>query len=225
MPTENHYMIYIVDLLKLRTIPAYLSTFTTGTITYNLSGPFKWMEVYDNSLKVVVIGNFDVVSQTGSVTFPSAGTWYDYINGTPITATGGAQSFTLQPGEYHVYLNTNLVLPVTLVSFTGKNNGGGNMLSWTVANEKGIDYYGLERSTDGQNFSGVSSVVASGKSGYSFSDNLNLTGYSFYYYRLKIVDKDGNFKYSSVVKIKMPVEGEICKSKSQSFLGKTAYKY
>ena len=104
-------------------MPAYLSTFTTGTITYNLSGAFKWMEVYDNSLKIVVIGNFDVVSQTGSVTFPSAGTWYDYINGTPITATGASQSFTLQPGEYHVYLNADLVLPVTLVSFTGKNNG------------------------------------------------------------------------------------------------------
>ena len=57
---------------------------------------------------LIAIGNFDVAAQTASITFPTAGTWFDYLNGNTITATGTAQSLTLQPGEYHVYLNRNI---------------------------------------------------------------------------------------------------------------------
>ena len=144
----------------------------------------------------------------GSVTFPIAGTWYDFINGGTITATGSSQSFTLQPGEYHVYLNTNLILPVTLISFTGKNNGTSNTLSWTVANEQDLSYYELQRSADGQNFSDVSQINATGKNNYSFSDNIASNISSIYYYRLKSVDKDGNFKYSEVIKLKTSANGK-----------------
>src|SRR5436190_6933315 len=52
-------------------------------------------------------------AQTATVTFNTAGTWYDYLNGGVFTATGSAQSITLQPGEYHVYVNRNLTNPVT----------------------------------------------------------------------------------------------------------------
>jgi len=58
---------------------------------------------------LLVIGNFEVTAQTGSVTFPVAGTWYNYLTGGTITATGAAQPFTLQPGEYYIFLNRNLV--------------------------------------------------------------------------------------------------------------------
>lgn len=56
-------------------------------------------------LKLVLVGNFDVFSQSPSITFPSAGTWYDYINGGTINATGSAQAINLQPGEYKLYLD------------------------------------------------------------------------------------------------------------------------
>ena len=65
------------------------------------------MVVTSDSLSFVVVGNFDVVPQTGSVTFPTAGTWYSYLTGSLITASGAAQSITLQPGEYYVYTNRN----------------------------------------------------------------------------------------------------------------------
>ena len=41
-------------------------------------------------------------------TFPTAGTWYNYFTGATVVATGAAQSFTLQPGDYNVYINRNL---------------------------------------------------------------------------------------------------------------------
>jgi hypothetical protein len=42
------------------------------------------------------------------VQFQSAGTWYDYLNKSAYTASGTAQTMTLQPGEFHVYTNRNV---------------------------------------------------------------------------------------------------------------------
>jgi hypothetical protein len=56
-----------------------------------------------------VVGNFDIGPVTTTITLPVAGTWYDYLQGGTITATGSAQSINLLAGEYHVYVNRNLV--------------------------------------------------------------------------------------------------------------------
>ncbi|NTS40576.1 T9SS type A sorting domain-containing protein [Flavisolibacter sp. BT320] len=98
------------QLNKLRFHPGYTGAFQSGTVTQSLNGAFKWIKVTtaNDTADLVVIGNFDVVAQTGEVTFPVAGTWYDYFGNFIHTATGGAQSFTLQPGEFHVYVNRNV---------------------------------------------------------------------------------------------------------------------
>jgi 1,4-alpha-glucan branching enzyme len=101
------YMVY-AKLFQLRNTKNYSGTFTTGTIASNLSGLFKTLTVTSDSLNIVVVGNFDVVNQTGSVTFPAAGTWYSYLTGATRTATGTAENITLAPGEYYVYTNKNL---------------------------------------------------------------------------------------------------------------------
>ncbi len=88
-----------------------------ATCTYSLSGAFKTIQLAAPDLIVVAVGDFDVNASTASVTFPSAGTWYEYFTGATIAATGSAQSITLQPGQYQVFLNQNLSLttPVTSV--------------------------------------------------------------------------------------------------------------
>jgi hypothetical protein len=53
----------------------------------------------------MVLGNFDVVAANASVTFANAGTWHDYLSTDSIVATGVAQSVSLAPGEYHVYIS------------------------------------------------------------------------------------------------------------------------
>jgi 1,4-alpha-glucan branching enzyme len=113
------------ELIKLRSHPLYKDVFTANQVTRDLANGFKWLEVTTDTSKISVVGNFDVVTQTGNVTFQSAGTWYDYLDGTTITATGAAQSITLQPGEYHVYLNRNVIssiaTPVTSINAPGNN--------------------------------------------------------------------------------------------------------
>ena len=95
------------SLLKLRFNPHFQAGFVSNRIARDFTGAFKWLQVTTDTSNMTVIGNFDVVPTTGSVTFQNAGTWYDYLTGATFSATGSSQSFTLQPGEYHVYLNRN----------------------------------------------------------------------------------------------------------------------
>lgn len=97
-------------LFRLRNLSNYLTTFTTGSINKDLSSYVKWMSVYSDSLQVMVYGNFDVNAQTGNISFPSTGTWYNLFTGTTknVTTTN-LQSVTLQPGEYYVYVNKNIL--------------------------------------------------------------------------------------------------------------------
>ena len=118
------------SLNKLRFHPWYKDVFIANNINLvrNLSGAFKTLTIRsatDSSI-LCVIGNFEVTAQSGSFTFPSGGTWYDYLNGNTITATGTAQNITLQPGEFHVYLNRNLTNAV--ITPVSNNNTPGNQL-------------------------------------------------------------------------------------------------
>ena len=190
-------------LMKLRSNPLYANTFTTNRITQDFTNVFKWLVVTTDTSNIVVVGNFDVNVTTGSVTFPTAGVYYDYLNGDiPFTSTGMSQSFALQPGEFHVYLNrSNAALPVTIINFSGKNNGAVNSLSWKVANEINLKSYELERSSDGQNFATTATIKATGSNSYLYNDILSSESFPVYYYRLKSVDMDGKFSYSNIVKI------------------------
>jgi glycosidase len=116
------------SLNKLRFHTWYKDVFTANniTLTRSMTGAFKWMTIRsaNDSSMLCVIGNFDVVAQTAGFTFPSAGTWYDYLQGGTYTATGSVQNITMQPGEFHIYLNRNLinavVTPVSGVVDPGK---------------------------------------------------------------------------------------------------------
>ncbi|MEI9806399.1 MAG: hypothetical protein WDO16_00230 [Bacteroidota bacterium] len=100
------------SLNKLRFHPWYKDVFIGNNIslTRSLAGGFKNITIRSaaDSSMICVVGNFDVTAQAGLFTFPSAGTWFDYLNGVTFSATGAAQSLALQPGEFHVYVNRNV---------------------------------------------------------------------------------------------------------------------
>ena len=96
-------------LLRLRTNPRFLGTFTSfGNAFTALNGAFKKIKLSGDSLNVLVIGNFDVNPVTDTASFPVTGTWYDHLNGTTLNVTSLTRSFTLQPGQYHVFIDRNL---------------------------------------------------------------------------------------------------------------------
>lgn len=96
------------NLLRLRMNPNFISTFTNKQFTMDFAGAVKTLQINDDSLKVVVVGNFDLSAKTTAVNFPATGTWYSYLTKTSINVSGASASITLQPGEYHVYLNKDL---------------------------------------------------------------------------------------------------------------------
>jgi hypothetical protein len=124
------------NLNKLRYHALYRDVFIANniTLTRNLAGAIKSITIRSatDSSQVLVVGNFDVTAQNASVTFPTAGTWFEYLNGNTIVATGSAQSLTLQPGEYHVYLNRNINNVTTPV--IDINNPGNNLQLFVYPN-------------------------------------------------------------------------------------------
>ncbi|MBU3713878.1 MAG: T9SS type A sorting domain-containing protein [Ferruginibacter sp.] len=97
--------------------------------------------------------------------------------------------------------------PVTLVSFNATLKDESHALTtWKSVSEINLHHYEVERSVDGIHFEyrgqklpqGSSTIAAS----YSFVDELNAQA-GIYYYRLKIVNNDGSFSYSSVVVLKL----------------------
>ena len=108
MQQEGRKRLFEVNaaLIKLRkTQPAL---FNSTNFEYSLVNAVKYFKISEPGLSALVVANFDVVSATASVNFQNAGTWYDYLTGETITATGTLQSLSLQPGEYHVYVNKNI---------------------------------------------------------------------------------------------------------------------
>jgi 1,4-alpha-glucan branching enzyme len=196
-------------LLTLRNVPNFLSTFVTSDVTWNLAGTFKWLKVNSDSLDVLVVGNFDVTTQTGSVAFQKSGTWYDYLSGGTRTATGGSESLSLQPGEYHVYLSRNVnplvnALPLKLISFKGRRSNESISLTWITSNEVNVKHFLVQRSFDGTTFTTISTVAARNIEneqqtyGYADRDASAVKSHKKVYYRLKMVDLDGKYTYSSV---------------------------
>ncbi|TCJ17759.1 T9SS type A sorting domain-containing protein [Flaviaesturariibacter flavus] len=93
-----------------------------------------------------------------------------------------------------------IILPVTFMGITARKEGtASTRVQWDVAQEVDVRSYEIERSTDGSNFTRVGSVGANGKPAYQYVDNNAPEG--TVYYRVKNVDIDGRYKYSSVVKL------------------------
>jgi len=82
--------------------------FNTSNVQYVATGSIKSIALTGTGTNVMVVGNFDVATQTGAVTFPSTGTYYDYLSGTTINVATALTSVTLQPGEYHIYSSVRL---------------------------------------------------------------------------------------------------------------------
>ena len=99
------------------------------------------------------------------------------------------------------YQNSSVV-PLQLISFSGKNINNKVQLSWVTENEINTSHFDIEKSGDGMLFFKKGETTAVNNSGinkYTFTDDQPLNGLN--YYRLRQVDLDGKFTYSPVVRI------------------------
>ena len=105
-------------------------------------------------------------------------------------------------------------IPVTITSFTGRTEKKFNVLDWTVATELNNKGYYIERKQKSDNdFISIGFIPGKGNSNvdvsYSFTDNTIDLASDHTLYRLKQVDFDGRYKYSSVVILKRTPTGKL----------------
>jgi hypothetical protein len=115
--------------------------------------------------------------------------------------TPGTSAYTF--GSYNAA--GGQALPVTLVSFTATPDSRVVLTGWQTAVEINNNYFTVERSADGNEFTAIGTVKGAGNSNslqsYKFTDENPLQGVS--YYRLAQTDFDGHTTVSAMVAVDM----------------------
>lgn len=100
--------------------------------------------------------------------------------------------------------NTFTVLPVRLLSFAASKCNNGICLQWTVENEENFSHYEVEKSRSMNNFISMNNTVArnsGSRENYTTTDINPAAGDN--YYRLKMVNLDGSFSYSKIIRLNL----------------------
>ncbi|MCU0323556.1 MAG: T9SS type A sorting domain-containing protein, partial [Chitinophagaceae bacterium] len=104
---------------------------------------------------------------------------------------------------------SGIALPSNLSAFSAKLNSQTTILNWSTSQEVNTNNFEIEYSNDGRDFNKVAIVAAAGNSNttkqYSYKHTINNN--PVHYYRLKMVDKDGKFSYSEIVRLKSDNKG------------------
>ncbi len=147
-----------------------------------------------------------------------------HIRGLNVTPPGSPGDITLVSG-LHFTLNgfdpnplnqfaastlgvTTFPLPVILSDFSGAPNSCNGVLSWKTATEDNVDRFEIEYSANGAQFNTVGTVSAKNSNAGASYKYVNDQGTSRGYYRLKVIDKNGQFTYSKIVAINTVCNGK-----------------
>jgi len=222
---NNHYIAFSVaangsKYISFSSINARFRTSATGPKTYrwkySLDGT-NFIEIGDDDIAFVgdAAGN-GVVQPT--VDLSDIAALHSVAPGTTVTfrlyawgATSNSGTFLV--GLYPAAYTTNSLmiggivsetpLPITLSKFSAVRKGTAVLLNWVTSSEINVDKFEIEKSQDGQHFVHLTDIKAvnvfKGEN-YSYVDDDVFSTVS--YYRLKIWDKDGSFRYSEIAHVK-----------------------
>jgi pectinesterase len=158
----------------------------------------------------------------------TAGTTLNYrfaLNGSTGVTLNAGQTLTLRvyntcgsssAGRYCKIKNAYFkglssgAVPVTLTSFNASLENSFVKTTWITTNEINVASFILERSNDGFTYNTLGSIVAKNNTGtnnYTLTDVNAINGIA--YYRLKIIDKDGSFKYSKVIVVNNKLKNQL----------------
>ena len=159
-----------------------------GTEYAQLVGTYFAADFYSGSLYLIknVSGSWTTNTLTG---FP------DWIGAFGEAENGTLYALSLRGTLYKI--QGAIATPVTLVSFTGLQKNGFNELTWEARNEINVQQFEVEFSRNGTDFTQAGIVAAARATMYRFTHRQNSGGKLFY--RLKILDIDGKFKYSKII--------------------------
>lgn len=204
----------------------YLQVTTVASTTYDLVTPTYTTSSGTLNLKFSIGGNVNLSSYSifyqttaggpltliGTVSGNSSGVQCLSITGWTITqrfrfviqfttASGGSGSGNLTFDDWFLTpVIGAIVLPVKISTLEARSVNGSTSLTWNVAAEDNVSGYDVEKSLDGRSFSKIAFVPATGAGSYTFVDAKPLETTT--YYRVKSVDADGKFSYSSIASMR-----------------------
>jgi hypothetical protein len=114
--------------------------------------------------------------------------------GTPFNDGNGVNA-----GHVRIFENTSIV-PIKLLYFGGNYSNNAVTLNWQFESQTNFSHFVAEKSLDGIVFNSLTNIYLTNTQFYNYTDSELKQG-SIYYYRLKLVDNDGKFSYSNIIKI------------------------
>jgi hypothetical protein len=169
------------DLIFSYATAEWDATITGNTIAEENLRAQYWDNTAANWLPLDPLGTADIASNNVTVTSQS--------------------EVLLGRSKWWALVDESMPLPISLLTFTGECLNETIKIKWVTALEINNDYFNVERSADGINFTSISRINGAGNSTttlkYSTIDFSPLKGWS--YYRLKQTDLDGTKTTSKVI--------------------------
>jgi hypothetical protein len=176
-------------------------------ITYSATSPYLLGVTIDGVSKL----SYDLGATYNFVTYFGAGKKLNYTwsageygsNNYQMLGPSGSNLF----GTIGSNPCTNVVMPVSLLDFTGEMANEAVLLNWATANETNNAKFVIERSTNSYDWETIGEVAGAENSisthNYNFIDYNPVEG--TVYYRLRQVDVNGSFAYSKIINVNTAV--------------------
>lgn len=189
---------------------AYTTLLGSNSSTLAVKTPFQWFKSagvpYNAAWRSGISGN-KFPSSHVKLTPSSFGVMngYSYVEFNNIKSFSGGSGGV---GYGAPGAGGGVGLPVTWASFDVKALETGNRLTWSTASEQNTDYFQVEYSYNGSDFTTVpAKIKAAGNSNILTEYASNHTDFNtFVYYRIKQVDLDGRTDYSVIKSVKRTVQ-------------------
>jgi hypothetical protein len=161
------------------------------------------------NISTAYIDVYTVTLWTLGSTPPEGG--YVVINSGEGGTPGEFTTYTVSDDLFNGYVANSLTyttplvlgsgaLPVLLTKFEAGCTNNGALVNWSTGSEINSNYFELQRSINGNNWSSVAKIKASGTSSAGGTyQQLDLEGGTAFY-RIKQVDLDGHFNYTSIIR-------------------------
>lgn len=179
----------------------------------SLVNPNEYWEINrisGGSAQVTLNWDNSKVSFPGYLLTDIRATWYNgthWINegGTAsgnVSTTGSITSNAVSSFGYFAIGSIGYVLPMHFISVGAQRVTGVTTVRWKTARETNVDHYEVERMNTSGSFAKIGSVISNNyqhETEYEYIDGLPLTGTAMY--RIRSVDRDGQYSYSKVVSV------------------------
>ncbi|MDP4251508.1 MAG: hypothetical protein Q8918_15500 [Bacteroidota bacterium] len=196
------------------------TTFLSNSSTVNLKNGSK-IVAGDGSktskAHLTFYGTLNLVDASSYMILSNVNNYYSSWNNYTSASNGKSYNTTsnYQPDYYGAAVfSSSGPLPITVLATTigdlngYVNNNNAVKISWTLSDATGGEYFRVERSSDAEHFTELTTIPSDQLSGsYTYTDLSPLAGENDY--RIKLIAKDGTISYSKIISEQITTTGSL----------------